>query len=119
MTEKRTKREIFAELRACVIDKENLVKFIDHEVELLEKKNVTKSKAQIVAEAENVKLANDMVAFMSKDTPRLTFTATAIAKGIDVTTQKATALLIKEVEPNGRLIKTSLKGVSLYSVKPE
>lgn len=39
-----TKREYFAELRKIVADNESLVAFIDHEVELLDKKNLAPRK---------------------------------------------------------------------------
>ena len=43
MEKKITKKEMFAKLREMVKDNAEMVKFIDHEIELLEKKNASKS----------------------------------------------------------------------------
>ena len=40
----KTKREYFAEIRAIVIDNPDLVAFVDHQVDLLDKKSATPRK---------------------------------------------------------------------------
>ena len=61
-TNKVTKRDRFAQLRAIVIDNEELVAFIDHEVELLNKKN--SSKGETKAQAENRAIKSNILGVM-------------------------------------------------------
>lgn len=56
MTNKKTKRDLFLEVREVVAGNEELVAFIDHELELLDKKASTKS----------TKVNDEQVALMEK-----------------------------------------------------
>ena len=56
MTNKKTKRDLFLEVREVVAGNEELVAFVDHELELLDKKAGTKS----------TKVNNEQVALMEK-----------------------------------------------------
>ena len=56
MTNKKTKKDLFLEVREVVAGNEELVAFIDHELELLNKKASTKS----------TKVNNEQVALMEK-----------------------------------------------------
>ena len=56
MTNKKTKRDLFLEVREVVAGNEELVAFVDHELELLDKKTSTKS----------TKVNEEQVALMEK-----------------------------------------------------
>ena len=56
MTNKKTKRDLFLEVREVVAGNEELVAFVDHELELLDKKASTKS----------TKVNDEQVALMEK-----------------------------------------------------
>lgn len=56
MTNKKTKRDLFLEIREVVAGNEELVAFIDHELELLDKKASTKS----------TKVNDEQIALMEK-----------------------------------------------------
>lgn len=56
MTNKKTKRDLFLEVREVVAGNEELVAFIDHELELLDKKASTKS----------TKVNDEQIALMEK-----------------------------------------------------
>ena len=56
MTNKKTKKDLFLEVREVVAGNEELVAFVDHELELLDKKASTKS----------TKVNNEQVALMEK-----------------------------------------------------
>lgn len=56
MTNKKTKRDLFLEVREVVAGNEELVAFVDHELELLDKKASTKS----------TKVNDEQVALMDK-----------------------------------------------------
>ena len=106
-----TKRQYFAELRTRVADNADLVAFIDHEVELLDKKNSAPkgpTKKQIV----NDGLKGDIMNVLGTDP----MTATAIRDAFfpDLTVQKISALLAQLVADNA-LTKTVEKRVSYFA----
>lgn len=108
-----TKREYFAELRTRVADNADLVAFIDHEVELLNRKNSAPkgpTKKQIANEAIKARIVDGIGADP--------MTATDITKAVfgdeGVSVQKVSALLKQLVEDNA-LIKTVEKRVSYFS----
>lgn len=63
-TKKLTKRDYFSQLREIVKDNESLVAFIDHEIELLNKKNSSKSDAPSKTQIENKELSNQILDIM-------------------------------------------------------
>ena len=113
-----TKKERFAQLYAIVekssaTDKNELLGFIDHEVELLEKK--TSSKGQTKNQRENEEIKAKMLEdFTTFDKP---ITVTEYEKFVDhtYTMQKITALFTQLVA-DGKLIKTIDKKKSYFSL---
>ena len=116
-TKKMTKREMytkilsFAEIQA---DPE-LVKGIQHEIELLDRKNSSDRKLSKNA-AENVNLKAEILKIMSKEPDRL-FTATEIWKQMenwdDLSNQRISALL-KQLKEEGKIKKIEKKKKSLF-----
>lgn len=100
----KTKREYFAELKNIVADNADLVAFIDHEVELLDKKNAAPKKAtakQLENESyKDIILAYDFVKPM---------TCGEIQKDIlgeyDLSNQRVSAIVKQLVEDNS-LVRT-------------
>lgn len=62
---KLTKRDYFSQLREIVKDNESLVAFIDHELELLAKKNSPRSDTPSKTQIENKELSNQILDIMS------------------------------------------------------
>ena len=118
-TKKMTKREMytkilsFAEIQA---DPE-LVKGIQHEIELLDRKNSSDRKLSKNA-AENVNLKAEILKIMSKEPDRL-FTATEIWKILpnwsDYSNQRISALL-KQLKDEGKITKIENKKKSLFQL---
>lgn len=116
-TKKMTKREMytkilsFAEIQA---DPE-LVKGIQHEIELLDRKNSSDRKLSKNAE-ENVHLKAEILKIMKKEPDRL-FTATEIWKQMenwdDLSNQRISALL-KQLKEEGKIKKIEEKKKSLF-----
>ena len=108
-----TKRQYFAELRTRVADNADLVAFIDHEVELLDRKNSAPkgpTKKQIANEGLKARILNGM----GTDPMTATDIVGTIFADETVTVQKVSALLKQLVEDNA-LIKTVEKRVSYFS----
>ena len=114
---KLTKAQKFAMLRAipAVADNAMLVEFIDHEVELLTKKNSAEKKptAQQVA---NAGIATAIVEGME---PNRLYTVTEVIKSIpqcaDLTNQRVSALLRQLVE-GGKVKRTEDKRKAYFSL---
>lgn len=122
MANKMTKKEWFTEIKAIVektkLDKEKkdeMIKFIDHEVELLEKKH-SKS-GQSKTQKENLKIMEKIMAALAEVGKPVTITElqSASTEMAEYSNQKLSALLKKLVD-GGRVVKTQEKKKSYFSV---
>ena len=114
-TKKLTKRDYFSKIREIVIDNAELVAFIDHEVELLNKKN--SSNGQTKTQKENELIMDTIVAELERVGRPVTITEfqSASEKMAEYSNQKLSALLKKLVDSN-RVVKTTDKKKSFFSV---
>lgn len=122
MEKKLTKKDYFAMLKEIVIDAGNivmedeLVAFIDHEVELLNKKSASKSKADLAKATENDRLGSIVLDVLNGKS----LTITDMMKSNDelgaLSNQKVSAIAKKLVE-NGLVVKSTDKGKSYFSLK--
>lgn len=114
-----TKRERFAELKAIIMNQEtintDLVDFINHEVELLDKKRSGTSKASLKAQEERKALQVELLEAMQRVAKPMTVSQIVKESGLDITTSKATSMLRKMME-EGTVTNVVEKKVSLYSV---
>ena len=112
---KKTKRDYFNELLAIadVASKAELVSFINHELELLEKKNKSKSGEMTETQKENAEKANEILAYMA--TKDCEYTIKMIREHFGLTAQKVTPILTRLVEENS-LTKRVDKRISYYKV---
>lgn len=95
-TKKMTKKGYFEILRELVLDKPELVDFIDHEIELLSKKNskTSPSKNQIENEAIKVDILNALKEFGKG------VTVSELMVKVPYSNQRLSALLKQLVEDN-------------------
>ena len=114
---KLTKAQKFAMLRAIPAVAENamLVEFIDHEVELLSKKNSAEKKPT----AQQVANAGIVTAIIEGMEPNRLYTVTEVIKSIpacaDLTNQRVSALLRQLVE-GGKVKRTEDKRKAYFQV---
>lgn len=123
---KMTKRDYFNQLLEIAEVKENeaLVEFINHELELLEKKNASKSTKPTKKQGANEKLKDLILETMELDTP---YTVTELCNNIDIdqdllnelgvqtlTNSKVTSMLTQLVNV-ARVSRTESKGKAYYS----
>lgn len=124
MAEKKiTKREYFTKLREVVADNAELVAFIDHELELLNKKNA--SGTQTKTQEENKKIAEMLINELAKAGTPMTITdlmntsevikSYVLENGNTLTNQKISAIFKQLVEA-GTLVKVTEKKKSYFSV---
>ena len=118
MEKKITKKERFTEMRAMFegMGREDLVAFIDHEIELLNKKSEKSGTSKKQVENKEIKdiLLTELVAIGQP----VTITDFLKQSGVDYSNQKVSAMFRQMIE-EGTVIKTSDKGKSLFAPKAE
>ena len=122
-TKKLTKKDYFAQLREVVKDRPELVAFIDHEVELLTRKNSGNS--QTKTQKENEVVSEMLVTELEKIGKPITITDLmstsevvkdyVLENGNHLTNQKISAIF-KQLVDNNRLVKVTDKKKSYFSV---
>lgn len=116
-TTKLTKAQKFAMLRAIPAVAENpvLVEFIDHEVELLSKKNSTEKKPT-AQQTANAGIQSAILSAMSAEPNRL-FTITELIKSVpecaDLTNQRVSAL-VRQLVDAGKVERTEEKRKAFF-----
>ena len=94
-----------------------LTDFVNRELDLLDRKNKSKSKAQIAAEKETFVLTDNIVELFS-DNATVIYTATEVANAMKVTVQKVTSILTKLVNEE-ILVRNVSKGKANFTFKAE
>lgn len=111
-----TKKEMFSAIRAIVVDNEEMVAFIDHEIELLERKS-SAPKKPTKTQIENEGFKAEIVAYLTTaDAPKTIKEMQAEIPSISgLTNQRITHMLTDLVKAE-TLTKTYVKKTPYYSV---
>lgn len=118
MTNKMTKRDYFTALKGieAVAANAELVAFIDHELELLAKKNTSRSTELTETQKENLVIADSIIEFMkSTGTP---VTIAMIRKHNGLSSQRITPIMTN-LEKQGKISRDIQKRVSYFTVVEE
>ena len=120
---KLTKKDYFGMIREIVIDNPELVAFIDHEVELLTRKNSKTSQTKV--QKENEVVAQMLIEELTKIGTPVTITdlmtASDVVKGYvlengnHLTNQKISAIF-KQLTESNQIVKVTDKKKSYFSV---
>jgi predicted Rossmann fold nucleotide-binding protein DprA/Smf involved in DNA uptake len=108
-----TKRENFAILRSLVADNAELVAFIDHEVELLDKKNV-KSGTPTKKQIQNNAIKDTLLSVMSDTPMTISEIQALVPSGEEMSNQKISALLTA-LKNDGKVVRTVDKRVAYFA----
>lgn len=114
---KMTKRDYFNELLtiAEVKDNKSMVDFINHELELLEKKNASKSSAETKTQKENAGIKENLLNEMEQGKK---YTISDMLKELacckELTNQKVSAL-VRQLVADGVLVRTEEKRKAYFS----
>jgi hypothetical protein len=115
---KMTKKEMFTEILALVKDNKEMTEFIEHEIELLDKKKANGSKKAQANKDANLKLANELfVALKELDKP-VTISEFQKESDYDVailSNQKISSLL-RTLIADGLVVRTEEKKKAYFSV---
>lgn len=111
-----TKKEMFAEIRKAVITNDEMVAFIDHEIELLNRKG-NSSKKPTKTQIENDAFKAIIVEYLTTvDAPKTIKELQAeVAEIADLTNQRITHMLTDLVKA-GKLSKEYVKKTPYYSI---
>lgn len=105
-----TKREMYAAIKAQVADNAEMVAFIDHEIELLNKKNGSKKPTK-------TQLANEDFKAVILDSLDGKMTVSEINKAYlpDLSAQRVSAL-VKALKDEGKVKRTEIKRVAYFEL---
>lgn len=111
-----TKREMYAQIREMVIDNEEMVTFIDHEIDLLNRKS-TSAKKPTKTQLENDGFKAEIIAHLTEvDAPKtIKELQTEMPSIAGLTNQRITHLLTDLVKAE-KLTKVYIKKTPYYSV---
>lgn len=109
MEKKITKREMFNQIKAHLTDEKEIA-FIEHEIELLNKKKTTESKKSI----ENAEIANKL--FDCMETNRLYRTSEFINAVEEITSTSKATIILKLLVEQGKVKRTrdTKKGITYF-----
>lgn len=111
MEKKITKKEMFAILKEKVKGDTALEKFIEHEIELLEKKNASKSAKPTATQIANESHKEKIMEFLAKNGKS---TVTQIMKAIGLESNQKTSALVRQLKESGMVVRTEEKGVAYF-----
>lgn len=107
-----TKRENYAKIREIVKDNPELVAFVDHEVELLDKKNSTKSNKPTQKQKDNEVLKETILTAMATDKA---YTVSEICELIGVDSNQKVSAMITALKNDGKVIRAYEKRVARFT----
>ena len=114
-----TKKEMFAEIRNIVADNEEMVAFIDHEIELLERKS-NSTKKPTKTQIENDGFKAEIVAYLTEvDTPKTIKELQAEIPSISGLTNQRITHMLTDLRKDGKVARTYVKKVAYFALGRE
>jgi hypothetical protein len=112
-----TKREAFAQIRTMVAENDELVAFIDHEVELLDKKNSRKSNKPTKAQVANEEIKGKILEYLATtDKARIADIAAELGESPNKINALVKQMKRTDENPTGQIIRTEEKRVAYFSL---
>lgn len=114
----KTKREYYNEIRSILEEKEetDLVAFVDHELELLTKKNAARSDKPTKVQVENAGYMQDILYGLE---PGKSYTITEIQKTVEAVKElsnQRVSRLARNLVDSGGLVRTEVKGKAYFTL---
>ena len=114
MAKKLTKTQMFNKIKAQLTDADEIA-FIEHEIELVTKKNAAKSDKPTKKQVANSEIKDELFAAMEEGKP---YTIGDMLKLIpcvaDLTNQKVSAL-VRQLKEDGKVERTEVKRVAYFT----
>ena len=113
--QKITKKDRYLEIRSLILDRPDLVEFIDHEIELVEKKNASRSLKPSKSATENAVLADSVLAVM-KEGNRYTITEIqSLTPELDGLSNQRVTAIVRLLMKSGEVIRTEEKSKAYFT----
>lgn len=114
-----TKKEMFSAIREVVIDNAEMVAFIDHEVELLNRKSDTPRKPTKV-QIENAAFKADIIAALTENDSAVTVKGLCeICPSIAGLSNQRITHLLTDLRKDGKVARTYIKKVAYFALGNE
>ena len=111
-----TKKEMFAEIRKVVADNAEMVAFIDHEIELLNRKSGSPRKPT-KTQIENNGFKAEIVAYLTEvDTPKTIRELQAEIPSISGLMNQRITHLLTDLRKDGKVARTYVKKVAYFAL---
>ena len=117
-TVKVTKRERFEQIKALVSNNAELVAFIDHEIELLNKKN-SRSGKPTKTQVENEVIKNIILDTLQTIGKPVTVTQLLANDELNGLSNQRVSALLTQLKKSDKVVRTVEKKVAFYSIKEE
>ena len=117
-TVKVTKRERFEQIKALVSNNAELVAFIDHEIELLNKKN-SRSGKPTKTQVENEIIKNTILDTLQTIGKPVTVTQLLANDELNGLSNQRVSALLTQLRKSDKVVRTVEKKVAFYSIKEE
>lgn len=115
MTNKMTKKDYF-KMAIAETSNAELIAFFNHEIELLERKNSSGSKAPSKNQVANETLKAEILDLMANDTK---YTVSELDKLMGIGSPNKTNALVKQLKDSGLVIRTVEKGRAYFTKAQE
>ena len=113
-----TKRERFEQIKALVSNNAELVAFIDHEIELLNKKN-SRSGKPTKTQVENETIKNTILDTLQTIGKPVTVTQLLANDELNGLSNQKVSALLAQLRKSDKVVRTVEKKVAFYSIKEE
>ena len=118
MAEKKiTKRDNFTTIRSILaeLDRADLVAIMDHELELLDRKNAKTNKTPTDQQKKNAETKNQIVALLKSENRAMS--ATEIQTSLNIETNQRATALIRQLKDEGLVKREVVKGKALFTAE--
>lgn len=114
-----TKKEMFAEIRKVVADNVEMVAFIDHEIELLNKKS-SSSRKPTKTQVENEGFKADILSALAEADKAVTIKELCVlCPSISGLTNQRITHMLTDLRKDGKIVRTYVKKVAYFSLGSE
>ena len=114
-----TKKEMFAEIRNAVADNEEMVAFIDREIELLERKSKTSRKPTKTQLENDAYKADILTALAEVDKPVSIKELCEVCSSIAELSNQRITHMLTDLRKNGLVARSYVKKVAYFSLGSE
>ena len=111
MAKKMTKVEMFKAIMEKYALSDSEIEFINHEIELIEKKNSSRKPTK--AQEENENLKGQILEIMETDKA---YTVTEIQKAVGIESNQKASALIRQLRESGAVVRSEIKGKAYFSL---